>query len=137
MVALRLRIKLERPAPDRFEERVAPNGKFTFGRRARHLRAANMGELLLGFIGMQLVQSRGVAALFVAFVLAVALLAGLVPAAKAQELPVPCFAFAQDMFGDWIAIEPVTLDLPDGTIDISPGHTVSVPVAGFLDARCS
>src|SRR5258707_6636052 len=42
----RLRIKLERPAPDRFGERVTPNGKFTFGRRARHLRAANISELL-------------------------------------------------------------------------------------------
>ena len=77
---------------------------------------------------------------FIGCTLGLAFLIGMVAPAGAQELPelhVPCFAFTQDFFGDWIAIEPVTLDLPDGTIDILPGHPVSVSVGAFLDARCS
>ena len=77
---------------------------------------------------------------FIACSLGLAFLTGMAAPAGAQELlpelHVPCFAFTQDFFGDWTAIEPVTLDLPDGTIDISPGHPVSVPVAGFLNAQC-
>ena len=76
---------------------------------------------------------------FIPCALGLALLAGMAVPAGAQELPeihVPCFAFTQDFFGDWIAIEPVTLDLLDGTIDITPGHPVSIPVANVLDARC-
>ena len=85
---------------------------------------------------MQLAQSRGVAALFVAFVLAVALPAGLAPAAKAQELPVPCYAFDQDMFGNWIATEQLSMETPLGMLEIMPGHPVSVVVASILNARC-
>ena len=73
---------------------------------------------------------------FIPCALGLALLAGMAAPAGAQELPIPCFAFAQDMLGNWIAIEPITMDLPDGTIDIMPGHPVSVPVADILDARC-
>ena len=73
---------------------------------------------------------------FIPCALGLALLAGMAAPAGAQELPVPCFAFAQDVFGDWIAIEPVTVDLPDGTIDIMPGHPVSVSVADVLNAQC-
>ena len=51
-------------------------------------------------------------------------------------MPVPCYAFQQDALGNWIATEPVTVDLRNGTIDIMPGHQVSVPVANILNARC-
>jgi hypothetical protein len=60
----------------------------------------------------------------------------LMASAQAQELSIPCYAFVQDPLGNWIATEPVTMDLPDGTIDVAPGHRVSIPVAEVLDARC-
>jgi len=63
-------------------------------------------------------------------------IAGLAIPAQAQELSIPCYAFVQDPLGNWIATEPVTMDMPDGTIDIASGHRVSVPVAEILDARC-
>jgi hypothetical protein len=66
----------------------------------------------------------------------VIILAGLAAPAHAQELSIPCYAFLQDPLGNWIATEPVTMDLPDGTIDIAPRHRISIPVAEILDARC-
>jgi len=74
--------------------------------------------------------------LFVASGLAVTLSAALLVAASAQPVPVPCYAFQQDALGNWIATEPVTMDTRSGTIDIMPGHRVSVPVANLLNARC-
>jgi len=74
--------------------------------------------------------------LFLAFILPVALLTGLAPAAKAQELPVPCYAFDQDMFGNWIATEQLSMETPIGMLEIMPGHPVSVVVANILNARC-
>ena len=73
---------------------------------------------------------------FIAWLLGLALIGGLVAPAQAQELSIPCYAFVQNPFGSWIATEPVTMDLPDGTIDIAPGHRVSVPVAEILAALC-
>jgi hypothetical protein len=75
-------------------------------------------------------------ALFVACALAVALPVGLAPAAKAQELPVPCYAFDQDMLGNWIATEELSMYTPLGLLEIMPGHPVSVVVANILNARC-
>jgi hypothetical protein len=74
--------------------------------------------------------------LFVACALAVALSAGAVAPGKAQELPVPCYAFQQDALGNWIATEALSMNTPVGTVDITPGHRVSVPVANILNARC-
>lgn len=74
--------------------------------------------------------------LFVACALTVALPAGLAPAAKAQELNVPCYAFNQDVFGNWIATEQLSMDTPIGMLEIMPGHPVSVLVANILNARC-
>lgn len=74
--------------------------------------------------------------LLVASGLAVALSAALSATAGAQPVPVPCYAFQQDALGNWIATEPVTMDTRSGTIDIMPGHRVSVPVANILNARC-
>ena len=75
-------------------------------------------------------------ALFIACAFAVALPAGLAPAAKAQELPVPCFAFEQDELGNWIATEQLSMETPIGMLEIMPGHPVSVTVADILNARC-
>ena len=90
---------------------------------------------------MQLARWRGAVvkfykALFLAFVLAVALAAGFAPAAKAQQLPVPCYAFDQDVFGNWIATEQLSMETPIGMLEIMPGHPVSVVVANILNARC-
>jgi hypothetical protein len=56
--------------------------------------------------------------------------------AKAQALPVPCYAFQQDPLGNWSATEPLSMDTPVGMVDIAPGHRVSIPVAKILNARC-
>ena len=74
--------------------------------------------------------------MFVPSVLAIALSVALSATGSAQPVPVPCYAFQQDVLGNWIATEPVTMDTRSGTIDIMPGHRVSVPVANILDARC-
>jgi len=65
-----------------------------------------------------------------------ALSAAVSVAAHAQVVVVPCYAFQQDALGNWIATEPVTMDVRSGTIDIMPGHRVSIPVANILNARC-
>lgn len=65
-----------------------------------------------------------------------ALSAAVSVSAHAQVVPVPCYAFQQDALGNWIATESVPMDIRNGTIDIMPGHAVSVPVANILDARC-
>jgi hypothetical protein len=70
--------------------------------------------------------------LFVACALAVALPAGL----EAQELSVPCYAVEQDVLGNWIAIEQLSMSTSVGMLDIAPGHRVSVRVANILNARC-
>ena len=75
-------------------------------------------------------------ALFVACASIVMLPAGGLVQGNAQELPVPCYAFEQDVLGNWIATESVTMDMRNGTIDIMPAHAVSVPVANILNARC-
>ena len=74
--------------------------------------------------------------LFATCNLAVALSAALSATASAQPVPVPCYSFRQDALGSWMATEPVTMDTPSGTIDIMPGHRVSMPVADILNARC-
>ena len=74
--------------------------------------------------------------LFVASALAIALSAGVAPAAKAQELNVPCYAFEQDELGNWIATEPLSMNTPVGMLEIMPWHPVSVLVANILNARC-
>lgn len=74
--------------------------------------------------------------LFIACALGIALCAGVVARAQAQELPVPCNAFQQDALGNWIATEPLSMNTRVGMIDIMPGHRVSVPVANILNARC-
>lgn len=56
--------------------------------------------------------------------------------ARAQEGPVPCYAFEQDGLGHWIATTPLSMNSPLGMIDIMPGHRVSVAAARMLDARC-
>ena len=73
---------------------------------------------------------------FVACALATGLSMLTVNPAKAQGLPVPCYAFQQDVLGNWVATEPLSMDTPVGLVDITPGHGVSVPVANILNARC-
>jgi hypothetical protein len=59
----------------------------------------------------------------------------LVTSAKAQDLPVPCYAFQRDFFGAWYATEPLSMNTRNGLVDIHPGR-VSVPIAEVLNARC-
>ena len=73
---------------------------------------------------------------FVACALATGLSMLVVNPATAQALPVPCYAFQQDVLGNWVATEPLSKDTPVGLVDITPGHGVSVPVANILNARC-
>ena len=74
--------------------------------------------------------------LFVSSNLAVAVSLALSATTSAQPVPVPCYAFQEDALGNWIATEPVTMETRSGTIDIMPGHRVSIPVANILGARC-
>ena len=74
--------------------------------------------------------------LFVACASVVMLLAGGLVQGNAQELPVPCYAFEQDVLGTWRATAPLSMNTPHGLIDIMAGHPVSVPVANILNMRC-
>ena len=59
----------------------------------------------------------------------------LVKAAKAQELPVPCYAFQRDVFGGWYATEPLSMNTRIGLLDVQRGR-VGNPVEEVLNARC-
>ena len=74
--------------------------------------------------------------LFLSSNLAVAFSLALSATTSAQPIPVPCYAFQQDALGNWIATGPVTMETASGTIDILPGHRVSIPVGNILGARC-
>lgn len=51
------------------------------------------------------------------------------------QLSVPCGAFQRGILG-WIAVEPAAIDVPDGTLEVMPGHLVGANVARILNALC-
>jgi hypothetical protein len=64
------------------------------------------------------------------------LIAGASTAARGQEIQVRCDVFQRDILGNWTATEQVSMEIPVGTVNIMPGHPVSVPVAKVLNTRC-
>jgi hypothetical protein len=64
------------------------------------------------------------------------LISGASTAARTQEIQVRCDVFQRDILGNWTATEQVSMEIPVGTVNIIPGHSVSVPVANVLNTRC-
>ena len=52
------------------------------------------------------------------------------------QLAIPCGSLQRDVTGSWIALEPVTVDVPNGTLEVMPGHPVSIDVARLLNQEC-
>ena len=52
------------------------------------------------------------------------------------QLAIPCDSLQRDVTGSWIALEPVTVDVPNGTVEVMPGHPVSIDVARLLNQEC-
>jgi hypothetical protein len=67
--------------------------------------------------------------------LRVLLLASFSAPAMAQTVA-PCDSFQRDVLGLWVAVEPATIDLGNGMLEVMPGHRVGTNVARLLDAQC-
>jgi hypothetical protein len=48
----------------------------------------------------------------------------------------PCDSFQRDVLGLWVAVEPATIDLGNGMLEVMPGHRVGTNVARLLDVQC-
>jgi hypothetical protein len=52
------------------------------------------------------------------------------------QVAVPCDSFQRNVTGAWTAVEPATIDVWNGTLEVMPGHLVGANVASILDRQC-